>query len=370
MPAKKTAKAETKTNRAQTKADAGAIVAYIEKLVKTPSPTGFTAKATEYLVANAKAKEIKYEVTRKGAVIYKFEGPKFEGPKLKGPKPSRRIMLAAHIDTLGAIVKKVEKDFVKFDSVGGYPAEYVVGNYCTIHTFDGAEVPGTILPANPSVHVNKDLKEKKFSLTELVVRVDLKLKNKRDSLENYVQIGNFISLDPGYSFVNGFVKSRHLDDKASAAVLLHIADILVERIRAHGALRDNVYFFFNITEETGQGIAGFPEIDDLLVVDMGAIGEGLSGDELSVSICAKDTTGPYNYDFTHELTGICKKKGINCKMDIFPYYGSDGSGALSAGRDIRVALIGPGVGASHGYERTHIDALSGTGDLILGYILD
>jgi putative aminopeptidase FrvX len=341
-------KTSKRTTRIQS-ANSDTIVAYIEELVKTPSPTGFTNKATDYLVAHAKAEGIDYKITHKGAVIYRFESP----------KASKRILLASHVDTLGAIVCKVDKHQVKFDIVGGYPPEYVVGNYCTIHTFDGVEIPGTIIPINPSVHVNKDLRDKKFKIEDLVVRVDLKLE---EELDKRIEVGNFISLDPGYSYVNGFVKSRHLDDKASAAVLLHVADILQERLRAKVALDKSVYIFFNVTEETGQGIAGFPEIDDLLVVDMGAIGEGLCGDEESVSICAKDSSGPYHYDFTRELAAICKARKIPHKIDIFPYYGSDGSGALRAGQDIRVALIGPGVGASHGYERTHVDALKGTGE--------
>jgi putative aminopeptidase FrvX len=340
--------------------DTDRILAYLEKLVTTPSPTGFTGKVIDYLASNARSKGIDYEITRKGAMIYKFEKAGV----------SKKTMLAVHVDTLGAIVKKVEKDKVLFDLLGGYPLEYVTGNYCTIHTFDGKEIPGTILPKNPAVHVNAELKEKKFKVDDMVVRVDISLKNKNDSLEKYIEVGNFISLDPGYRVVNGFVKSRHLDDKASAAILLNIADTLVEKFNDRKFKpRSNFYFFFNITEESGQGIAGYPDIDDLLVVDMGAIGEGLSGDESSVSICAKDSTGPYNYEFTHELVKICKSRKIPYKMDIFPFYGSDGSGALRAGRDIRVALIGPGIGASHGYERTQVASLEAVNKLLREYLL-
>jgi len=340
--------------------DVEKIINYIETLVHIPSPTGFTGKAIDYLKRNAENKGIDYEVTRKGAMIYKFE---------TDASTSSR-MLSVHVDTLGGIVKNVSKDTVKFDILGGFPSEYVIGNYCMIHTFDGTEIAGTILPSNPSTHVNKELKEKKFKIDDLDVRVDIKPKDKEDSLEKYIEVGNFISFDPGFSVVNGFVKSRHLDDKASAAVLLQIADMLVEKMKSPDIkLSANTYFFFNVTEETGQGIAGFPDIDELLVIDMGALGDGLSGDEFSVSVCAKDTSGPYHYEFTQELTGICKENDIQYKMDVFPYYGSDGSGALRAGRDIRVALIGPGVGASHGHERTHVDALEGTYRLVMKYLI-
>jgi len=337
------------------------VTGYIEMLVNTPSPTGYTNKVIDLLRKNAEDKGIPYEITRKGAMIYKFESE----------KASRNVMASVHVDTLGAIVRSTTNNIVKFDLVGGFPAEYVLGNYCTIHTFDGGEIPGTIVHSNPAVHVNKDLYEKKFKVSDLVVRPDIKLKNEKDKTSNYVEVGNFISLNPRFEVRNGFVNSRHLDDKASAGILLSIADILVEKIKnPRFKLGVNLYCFFNITEETGQGIAGFPKIDDILVVDMGALGEGQSGDEFHVSICAKDATGPYNYDFTHELVKICKKNKIPYKLDIFPYYGSDGSGALRAGEDVRVALIGPGVAASHGHERTHIDSLLGVHELILKFLLN
>jgi len=338
-----------------TELEAGSIVNYIEKLVSIPSPTGYTKPVLEFLRKNAEEKGIDYEITRKGAMLYKFGSGDAE----------KSVMLAVHIDTLGAIVKQVEKKSVKFDTIGGYPPEYVVGNYCTVHTFDGETIPGTIMHSNPAVHVNKDLGEKKFKIDDLIVRVDIKLKDDEDSFENYIETGNFISFEPGFTVVNGFVKSRHLDDKASAAILLDLADELTE---SKQKLESNLYMFFNVTEETGQGIAGYPDIDDFLVVDMGAVGEGLAGDEFHVSICAKDSTGPYNYDFTQELVKLCKDKEIAYKVDIFPRYGSDGSGALSSGRDIRVALIGPGVAASHGYERTHVDSLDGVSKLLRAYL--
>jgi len=347
-----------KMAKAKSKADnVKIIVNYIETLVKTPSPTGYTRKVVDYLVKNAKEKGIEHEVTRKGAVIYKF------GTGIAKTK----TMLSVHVDTLGAIVKRVEKKRIWFDCIGGYPPEYVVGNYCTIHAFDGSEIPGTILPVNPSTHVNKDLKDSKFKWEDLAIRADLKLRNEKDGFDKHMRVGDFVSFDPNYSFINGFVKSRHLDDKASASILLTIADILSEKNSPK--LKSDFLFFFNVTEETGQGIAGYPDIDNLLVVDMGAVGEGLTGDEFSVSICAKDSTGPYNFDFRRELTNICVKNRIPHKIDIFPFYGSDGSGALNAGRDIRVALIGPGVGASHGYERTHVDSLMGVYNLVIRYIL-
>jgi putative aminopeptidase FrvX len=148
-------------------------------------------------------------------------------------------------------------------------------------------------------------------------------------------------------------------------VLLYVADVL----KNHSAdLTHNIYLFFNVTEETGQGIAGFPAIHDLIIVDMGVVGNGAAGDEFHVSICAKDSSGPYNYELTQEFISLSKAQNIGYKTDIFPYYSSDGSAALRAGGDMRVGLIGPGVSASHGYERTHVDSLTNTAKLLLCFL--
>lgn len=335
--------------------DPNALVEYLETLLKIPSPTGYTKLIEQHLLSYAQERKISVHHTRKGAVMYAFE---YE-------HADKNLMLTAHVDTLGAIIKEVYYDTLKLSLIGGYPVLYLIGDYCQIHGFDGKIYEGTILPDNPAAHVNNKLNEFELKIENLSVRVDLPLNNGRESLAQYIEVGNFVSLDPKYRYLNGFIKSRHLDDKASGAILLYVADILNKlKVKLHS----NIYLYFNITEETGQGIAGLPTIDDLIVVDMGVVGSGTRGDEFSVSICAKDSTGPYNYDLTQALIQLSKKHRIDYKTDIFPYYGSDGSTALRAGGDMRVALIGPGVSASHGYERTHIDALINTTKLILCFL--
>ncbi len=331
------------------------IVSYLEQLVKIPSPTGYTKQIEHFLIANAQEKKIAFKHTRKGAVLYKFESE----------HANSNVMFAVHVDALGAIVKEVKRDTLKLSSIGGYPAMYVIGDYCQIYTFDGNIYEGTILPDNPASHVNKNLDKMEIKLENLSVRVDIDFHDKKDLFQNYIEVGNFVSFDPKFRSVNGFIKSRHLDDKASGAILLFIADVLKE---IQAPLKHNIYLYFNITEETGQGIAGFPDVDDLIIVDMGVVGNGARGDEFHVSICAKDSTGPYNYDLTQQLINISKAHKIAYTTDIFPYYGSDGSAALHAGGDIRVALIGPGISASHGYERTHIKSLISTAKLILCFL--
>ena len=331
------------------------IVAHLKTLVNIPSPTGYTKEVEDFLVKTARKHNISCTQTRKGAVLYKFETEGAES----------NVMFAAHVDTLGAMVSRVNRKSINLSSIGGNPVVYLIGDYCKIHSFDGEVYEGTILPKNPAAHVNKGINELELKIENLEVRVDLPLRENRDSLQKHIEVGNFVSFDPKFHLVNGFVKSRHLDDKASVAILLHVAELLKKEACK---LKRNIYLFFNTTEETGQGIAGFPHIDDFVVVDMGVVGDGVAGDEFHVSICAKDSSGPYNYELTQKLMHIAKQEHIDYKSDIFPFYASDGSGALRAGTDTRVALIGPGVSASHGYERTHVDALLHTAKLIVSFI--
>lgn len=337
--------------------DLAKIIKYIHDLVHIPSPTGFTNDIRHYLAKNAKKKNIKYEITKKGAVIYKFETEKSQ----------KSAMLCSHVDTLGAIVSKVEKDFVRISPIGGYPPLYIIGNYCTIHTYNGETYSGTILPDNPSCHVNTKLKDTKLDFSNIHIRVDIKLKDKDDTLKNYIQNGNYISFDPHFSQSNCYIKSRHLDDKACSAILLSFSDFLSDNIEK---LCNNIYIYFNTTEETGQGVSALPELDEVIIIDMGCVGEGLEGDEYSVSICPKDSAGIYDYNLTQSLINLAKEHHISYKIDIYPSYGSDGSMILRSGEDLKVALIGPGVGASHGYERLHEESLSNTLKLIMKYSHD
>ena len=321
------------------------IVEKIEKLVKIPSPTGFTGKVRDFLVENAEKNGISYRVTKKGAVIYSF-----------GPQNKEGTFLAAHVDALGAIVTAVDDSSER--------AIYIIGEICTVHTRKGAEYIGTFLPENPAVHVNSKLREMVPDFDNCSLRVDVALKD-GEKLSDFISVGDFVSLESGFRYLNGYVNSRHLDDKASAGIFLYLSEIIKKN---ESKLKSRISFFFNVTEETGQGIAATPQGDDLIVVDMGVVGKGTAGSEKCVSICAKDSSGPYNYDLTNELINLAEKNEIPFKTDIFPFYGSDGSALLRSCSDTRVALIGQCVNASHGYERTHVDGLVATASLILAYI--
>lgn len=199
---------------------------------------------------------------------------------------------------------------------------------------------------------------------DVYIRPDI-ITDKNKSLENFIEVGNFVSFEPKFKLVNNFIKSRHLDDKSSASILLDLSNLIN---KYKNKLRKNIYFYFNITEETGQGIAGMPDIDNLIIVDMGVVGDDVKENEYSVSICAKDSSVPYNYNLVHKMVSLAKNNNIDYKVDVFPYYRSDVSAALRAGKDIKVGLIGPGVSASHGHERTHIKGLMNTAKLILNFI--
>ena len=227
---------------------------------------------------------------------------------------------------------------------------------------------GTIQLVNASVHVNDDVKSPR-TVQNLEVVLDEDVKSKADVEKLGISAGDVVAVEPRFTITEkGYIKSRFLDDKASAAVLLGIAKEVSENPRC---LKRNVWLFFTVYEEIGLGAsAGIPDfMEDLLVVDMGCVGEHLSCTEKQVSICAKDNGGAYNRSMVKELLDVAKEKKIDYALDIYPHYGSDAGAAMRAGVDARHALIGPGVYASHGYERSHVEGLKQTSDLIAGYIM-
>ncbi|WP_297535591.1 glucanase, partial [Thermococcus sp.] len=251
--------------------------------------------------------------------------------------------------------------------IGGLLLPTFEGEYCTIITRSGKRFRGTLLLKNPSVHVNKDAGKKERKEENMYIRLDAEVEKKEDTEKLGIRPGDFIAFDPKFEYVNGFVKAHFLDDKASVAVMIDLLLDLADELE-----KLPVAFFFSPYEEVGHGgSAGYPPTTrELLVVDMGVVGEGVCGKETAVSIAAKDSSGPYDYEMTTKLIELAEKNDIPHVVDVFPYYGSDGSAALRAGWDFRVALIGPGVHASHGMERTHIKGLLATKELIKAYIED
>ncbi len=329
----------------------------ILNLCQIPSPSGFTKKVQDYLVNELRKLSFAPEVTIKGSVIACLGG---EG---------RPLVLAAHIDTLGAMVRAVKSNGrLRFTKIGGYPENNIENENVIIHTRDGREYTGTVYINGPAAHVYKDSGSKPRDDSSMEIVLDEIVKNKEDTLKLGISAGDFISLDARTIHTpSGFIKSRHLDDKASAGIQLALAAMVSDGVLK---LSRKVSILFTAYEEVGHGAtSGIPsETEEVISVDMGAVGDDLETDEYKVSICAKDSGGPYDWDVTNELIRLAKELKLQYAVDIYPFYGSDVEGALHAGYEIRHGLIGPGVFASHGYERTHKQGVENTLKLLEAYI--
>jgi putative aminopeptidase FrvX len=335
------------------------IVEQIITLTNIPSPSGYTHKAIAYLEATLKAMNVECKVTGKGSLIATLDG-------LDNTK-SRTI--SAHIDTLGAMVKEVKQNGrIRFDKIGGYMMNSIEGENCIIETLTGEQYSGTILTTKPSIHIHSDAAEIKRNQETMEVILDEKIATSRDVEKLGIEVGDFIFFEPRTKVTeSGFIKSRHLDDKASVGILLGIIRYLTENNITPVC---QTHFFFSVFEEVGHGAAAsVPDNTfEFLAIDMGAPGRGQNSSEYAVCICAKDSHGPYNYEFRKQLTKLCHEKDIDYRIDLYPSYGSDANSALRAGHDFKTALIGTGVFASHSYERTHRDGILNTAKLIAAYI--
>ena len=330
----------------------------LTKVLTTPSPSGYTYKVIELVKETAEKFNYAVTLTKKGACVI----------EITGKDPSKTIGLSAHVDTLGAMVRSItSKGYLKITPIGGYMYQTVEGEYCKIITRNEKEFTGTLLTTKPSVHVYKDAAKQERTEKMIEIRVDEKVKTKKDVEKLGINAGDFVVFDSRTKITpSGFIKSRHLDDKASVGILLAILEYFH---RQQIVPKNNVKIFISNYEEVGHGLSFLPEgVDELLAVDMGAIGDDLATTEYDVSICAKDTTGPYDYRLTNHLIELAKRNELQYAVDIYPFYGSDASAAMRAGHDVPAALIGPGVHASHSLERTHTDALVNTAKLIVAYL--
>nr|WP_282579939.1 M42 family metallopeptidase [Paenibacillus odorifer] len=334
------------------------ILSILKKLLDTPSPSGFTAQVMTLVAEEAAALNVPLSWNEKGGVIL----------NVPGLDPSRTIGISAHVDTLGAMVRSIKANgTLRLTSVGGFAMHSIENEYCTIHTRSGKTYTGTILTSHPSVHVYPDARDFKRSEENMEVRIDELVSSKEDVLKLGISVGDFISFDARAVITpSGYIKSRHLDDKASVAALLG----LLESIKREGwKPLHNLSFLISNYEEVGHGTAWIPgEINEMIAVDMGAMGDDLSCKETDVSICAKDSSGPYDYVMTGRLIELAEALAIPYAVDIYPMYGSDASAALRGGNNIRAALIGPGVHASHSMERTHKQAVVNTAKLLAAYV--
>lgn len=332
----------------------------LEELLTTPSPSGYCYQIMEKIEKEAEKLGYDFEMTKKGCGVV----------TVPGKNDDYTIGLSAHVDTLGAMVRSIKgSGRIRFTSIGGYMMSTVEGEYCQIHTRDNKSYDGTVLTTQPSVHVFENAKSQDRKEANMEIRIDENVDSKEDVEKLGIGVGDFISFDPRTNIKdNGYIKSRHLDDKAGVAILF----ALLEMFKNNDLVPENTLKIFVSTyEEVGHGSSYIPEdIDELIAVDMGAMGDDLTCTEKDVSICAKDSSGPYDYFMVGRMKELAEKHELNYAVDIYPRYGSDASAALRAGNNIKCALVGPGVHASHGQERTHLDGLLNSATLLAAYTLN
>ncbi len=337
------------------------MLAFLGGLLNIPSPTGFTDQAIAYTEqALAAFPEPQLSHTRKGALVARWPGESDDAPRA----------LTAHADTLGAMVKEIKSNGrLKLSKIGGFAWNTVEGEGCTVHTLSGDTVRGSLLVTTASAHVHaEEVSKTERSDDNMEVRLDARTTSAEETRKLGIEVGDFVSFDPRVEITNGFVRSRYLDDKACVANLVAAVKALSD---AGLKPAQTTYLHISNYEEVGHGAAaGIPDIvTELVTVDMAAVGSGQTSDEFHTTICVKDSGGPYHYGLNKKLRELAAAYDIPHKVDIYPYYASDGEATWHAGGDLAVALIGPGVDASHNYERTHTDALVATTNWIIAYLL-
>lgn len=335
------------------------ILEQTKAILAIDSPTGYTKDAAEYVCQAYR--ELGYEpvVTVKGGVLVDL-----------GPADAEdAILLEAHIDTLGAMVAEVKGNGrLRLTPLGGLNPNNAEAENCRVITRSGKKYEGTFQLANASVHVNGDYNDTKRSYNDMEVVLDEDVSDKDAVLALGIMPGDIVAFETRTRITeSGYIKSRFLDDKLSVGILLGFAKWMKEENITPSR---RIYQHITVYEEVGHGACGtVPEdVTEILSVDMGCVGDGLGCGERQVSICAKDSGGPYNYDVVGALIEAAKRAGLDYAVDVYPYYGSDADAALTAGYDVRHGLIGAGVYASHGYERSHIDGVRNTYELLKEYL--
>ena len=328
-------------------------------LLSIDSPTGYTAAAETHLLKTFR--DLGYEPvhTVKGGVLV----------DLGGADSSNGLLLEAHCDTLGAMVAELKgSGRLRVVPLGGLPAVMVNTESCRVVTkFDGA-YGGTFQICNASTHVNGELRKTVPDYDNMEIVLDEPVSSAEDLKELGIGVGDIVCFDPRTVVTEkGYVKSRFLDDKLSAGILIALAKYIKEEKLK---LARRVFLHFTVYEEVGHGGAGSVPagVTEAISVDMGCVGSGLQCTERQVSICAKDSGGPYSYEIVRKLIAAAKSEGADYAVDVYPHYGSDVEATLSAGWDLRHGLIGPGVYASHGYERSHKDGVENTLKVLVGYV--
>lgn len=336
------------------------ILEQTKKILAIDSPTGYTNEAADYLIGEYE--RLGYQPTRtvKGGVLV----------ELGGKDDKNAVLLEAHVDTLGAMVAEIKSSGrLKLSPLGGLNPNNAEAENCRVITRFSGKYEGTFQLVNASIHVNGEYNDTKRDYKDMEVVLDEDVSTKEDTEKLGIMVGDIVAFEPRTTITKtGYIKSRFLDDKLSVGILLGFAKYLKEE----NIIPDRkLYHHITVYEEVGHGAsATVPEgVTEIISVDMGCVGDGLSCSEKQVSICAKDSAGPYNYDVVTALIAAAKRGELDFAVDVYPHYGSDADAALEAGHDVRHGLIGAGVYASHGYERSHVDGVNNTYKLLKEYLL-
>ena len=330
-------------------------------LLNTPSPTGDTEYAIGFVQQELDYMGVATQRTTKGALIATLDGLKSDQPRA----------MTAHVDTLGAIVAQVKSSGrLRLSAIGGLMWSSVESEGLSIATRSGRQVRGSLVLINGAGHVNKQATTMERNADTLEVRLDERTTTAEETRLLGIEVGDFIYFDPRVEQnESGFIRSRFLDDKACLACAL----AAIKSLRESGVTpAQRTTFLVSNFEEVGHGgVDSLPgDLQELLVLDMACIGDGLQGDEFHCSLCVKDGGGPYSKRLSEKIRGIADNRGIDLRTDVYPMYSSDGTAYWRAGGRAEVALIGPGVDTSHGYERTNVDALNDTAALIAEYLVE
>ncbi len=334
---------------------------FLVELLNTPSPTGYTMHAITLTSKTLKQfPQLELSATRKGALVARWPGESSNTPRA----------LTAHVDTLGGMVKEIKSNGrLILTNIGGFAWNTVEGEGVTVITNDERHIRGSLLLAKSSSHVHgSDVRTTERKAEVMEVRLDAVTSSAEDTRALGIEVGDFVAFDPRVELNNGFIRSRHLDDKACVAAIAAAVKALYDA--GLKPTQDTTLHISNY-EEVGHGAsAGFPaDLAELVTVDMAALGDGQTSDEFHATLCVKDSGGPYHYSLNQRMRQLAEAHDIAYKVDIYPYYGSDGEAYWRAGGDVAVSLIGPGVDASHSYERTHMDALVATTQWLIAYLL-
>jgi putative aminopeptidase FrvX len=341
------------------KIDMKYVIDTMVKYLNIPSPAGYTTEVLTEIKKEFESMGIETKFTNKGALI----------ATVKGENDEEQKTISAHVDTLGAMVKGIMPNGrLKIVKLGGGTWTGMEGENVFIVNRHGKKFRGSIIPIQASSHIYGDVARETLRTDEnMQVRIDERVSSKEDVLELGINVGDFIYLDTRTEITeNGFIKSRYLDNKSAVAMVFAICKYLKDN---NIMPKYTTNFFMSNYEEVGHGISSIPEkTTEFIAIDIGTVGEGQESDEYSVSIAAKDRKGPYNFELRNKLVEIAEKNNIAYKVDVYNRYGSDASAAVHQGFDVNFACIGPGVDATHHYERTHMESIENNIKLLIKYV--